>query len=76
MRTFMYFLIFIGLSLIFKVMLVPLVQSGESIIYIHVSTLFCKRFFPIQVITEYRREFPVLHSRSLFLTVSCIVMGV
>ena len=67
---------FIGLSLIFKVILVSLVQSGESIIYIHVSTLFYKGFFPIKFITEYRREFPVLHSRSLFLTVSCIGMGV
>ena len=37
---------------------------------------FIKDFFPIQIITEYRREFPMLHSRSLFLTVLCIGMGV
>ena len=43
-------LIFIGVGLIYNVLLVSAVQQSESVI--HISTLF-KNYFPIQVITEY-----------------------
>ena len=62
-NLFYSFSIFIGVQLIYNVVLVSAVQQSESVIHIHVSTLLdC---FPIQAITEYRDEFPVLYSRSL-----------
>ena len=42
---------FIGLQLIYNVVLVSVVQQGESVIHIHISTL--SDSFPIKTITEY-----------------------
>ena len=57
---------FIGVQLVYNVVLVSSVQQNESIIHIHVSTLL-ESFFPVYVITEHWVEFPVLHSRFLLL---------
>ena len=43
---------FIGVQLVYNVVLVSSVQQNESIIHIHVSTLL-ESFFPVYVITEH-----------------------
>ena len=56
-------LFFIGAQLINSMRLTVLVsgiQQIDSVIHMHVSTIF-QTLFPIQVITEYWAEFPVLH---------------
>ena len=42
---------FIGPQLIYNVVLISVVQQGESVIHIHISTLLDS--FPIKAITEY-----------------------
>ena len=44
--------------------------------YINTYIHSLKKFFSIQVITEYRIEFSMLHRRSLFIIALCIGMGV
>ena len=39
-QSFLSFLIFIGVELIYNIVLVPGVQQSELVIHIHVSTLF------------------------------------
>ena len=50
--------------MIYNVVLVSGVQQSESVIHIQYIYSFSDSF-PIEVITEYRAEFPVLYSRSL-----------
>ena len=57
------FLFYIGVWLIYNVVLVSSVQQSDSVIHTHTAILF-QNLFP-QVITEYWVEFPVLDSRSL-----------
>ena len=56
-----FFKIFIGVELIYNVVLVSGIQQSESVT--HISTLF-KILFPYRSL-EYRVEFPVLYSRFL-----------
>ena len=56
---------FIGVQLIYKVVLVSAIQKSESAIHIHMSTLLDS--IPIQVSTKHRIEFPVLYSRFLLI---------
>ena len=67
MSSFSFFkLIIILVWLIYNVVLVPNVQNSESVIHIHISILFSfLDSIPMEVITEYQAEFPVLYSRSL-----------
>ena len=44
--------IFIGVQLIYNVVLVSGVQQSESVIHIHISTLFLDSFL-VQAVTEY-----------------------
>ena len=41
---YFFFIIFVGVSLIYNVVLVSSVQQSESIIHIHISTLFLDSF--------------------------------
>ena len=43
---------FIGVQLVYNVVLVSSVQQNESVIHIHVSTVL-ESFFPVYVITEH-----------------------
>ena len=58
---------FLGVQLIYSVVLVSAVQQSESYTHTHtyMHTPPLLRYFPIQVNTEYWVEFPVLYSRSL-----------
>ena len=58
---FFFFLNFIGLQLIYNVVLVSGIQQSDSVIHIHIVILY-------QILFSYRYhriEFPVLYSRSL-----------
>ena len=48
----LFFHVFIGVQLIYNVVLVSGEQQSESVIHRHISTLFLD-YFPIQAITEY-----------------------
>ena len=45
-----FFFNFIGVQLIYNIVLVSAVQQSESVIHIHIPTLFFLSFFPIQVL--------------------------
>ena len=64
---FFFKLIFIGVQLLYNVVLVSTVQQSESAIRIHISPLFSD-FLPIQVTTEHSVEFPELYSRFSLVT--------
>ena len=60
---FHFVLIFIGVYLIYNVLLVSGVQQSKTAIHIHIST-FKKYSFPILAIAEYWVELPVLSGKS------------
>ena len=61
-------LVFIGVELLYNVVVVSAVQQSESAICIHTSPLFLD-FLPIQDTTEHWVEFPVLYICSHWLSI-------
>ena len=58
-----FFVIFIEVKLIYNVVLASDIQQSESVVHMHIPTYIWT--LPIQAVTEYQVEFPVLYSRSL-----------
>ena len=58
---FKYFLSFIEVYLLYKIMIMSATQS-DSVIHTHIDSI--SDSFPIKIITEYWVEFPVLYRRS------------
>ena len=59
---FFFWFVFIEVQLIYNVVIIYAVPQSDSVI--RIPNPFFFRFFPIQIITEYWVEFPVLYSRS------------
>ena len=58
------FLFSILLELTYNVVLISSIRKSESVIYIYV---YLQSFFPIQAITNYSVDFPVLYSKFLLI---------
>ena len=62
-REVCFSLTFVGVELLYNVVLVPTVEQSESALCIHISLFFFFNFLPILVTTEHWVEFPKLYSR-------------